>query len=291
MHFVAADVGAITAFLTPGVLGPDAVIRTPKKFLALPPLHCKVEQLEFAKLRPQLGEALDIERKLVGRFLHICNADSQQKVKQAIETIPEQLALTDEELLVASTGKATFVTEFCGEKHAGAEPSAAEKTIIYSLYNSELYIAVSELQRAGWVDYGSAFASDWHLLEEHLHKAARILGYEACSWPNLPQDILLELPSWFRLDTTKGQNQQSAALTLGFSADHWPPTQFDTEQWRTNRRKYAAVADADQFAVGISADIARQQSFQDFKNNDDIQVLCMDAVGTVRDPTTWTILQ
>jgi hypothetical protein len=29
------------------------------------------------------------------------------------------------------------------------------------------------------------------------------------------------------------------ATTLGFSADHWPPTQFDTEQWRTNRLKFA----------------------------------------------------
>jgi hypothetical protein len=111
-----------------------------------------------------------------------------------------------------------------------------EKTIAYSLYNAELYIAVNQLQRSGWVDYGSLFASDWNMLEHvpdlrttyyvlrttyyvlrttyYQRRDAGILGYLPHSWPNLPQEALLELPSWGRLDRTRGRNQQSTAREL-----------------------------------------------------------------------------
>eukprot|EP01052_Picozoa_sp_SAG31_P005414 SAG31_NODE_237_length_19590_cov_13.149915_20_plen_947_part_00 len=276
VHFAAADVGAMTAFLTPGVLGREAVIRTPKGLIGLPELHCKLERLPFT-VEPQPGEPMDIERKLVRRFQLMSNADSKKKVERVRSSMPEELRLTESELSAATTGKATFVQQFSQQKHPSAKLSATNKTIIYSLYNAELYIAIRRLMACGWVDYGSPFASDWDTLEEYLKTDALLLGYSPETWPNLSQ----ETQTWWQLSTTQGNDQRAAANTLGFSPENWPPVDIDAERWKTQRRKFAVVADDDRFSVGSRANIVRQQSLQDFKNRDDIQVLFMDAVATV----------
>ena len=67
---------------------------------------------------------------------------------------------------------------------------------MYSLYNSELIVAINALRRSGWSDAGSPFVEDWaslgaqQLLGGHwatLLDAALDLGFTEEHWPNWPQ--------------------------------------------------------------------------------------------------------
>ena len=321
---------AVQNFLRPGEYGNECLVRTPKRCLALPPLLCRAVSLPFdasigacencaqrSDWACDLCKALPIEHKLVGRFAHIFNSDTQGLVERAIDTTPEWTRLTDRSLLGASTGKSRWVVAELAKKHAGpitkAKPkicwadkscdawrpgagSAGQgskappptsgvptgKTIVYSLYNSELYVALSELRRAGWSDAGSPFCQDFHTLAEHLIEAAEELGFSAELWPNQPLKLSdtgerLAPTGWYGLS----RQQQRAATTLGLSHASWPPPEFGLELWRTRRPKFVVVATADEFKVGQKDNLARSQALRDFKTDSSIDVLIMDGVATV----------
>jgi hypothetical protein len=136
------------------------VVRTPKTLLALPELRCTSHpRLAFADPRLPAGlvsdgrRDLDLEHKLVQRFVHIGGADTDEAVERAIGTVPEELRITNEELLAGVTGKALEVVAICAAKHVGPPPRGAQgaggKTIVYSLYNHELYITITQLNVSG----------------------------------------------------------------------------------------------------------------------------------------------
>ena len=135
-------------------------MRTPKTLLALPELRCTSHpRLAFADPRLPANlvsdgrRDLDLEHKLVQRFVHIGGADTDEAVERAIGTVPEELRITNEELLVGVTGKALEVVAFCTAKHVEPPPQGAQgaggKTIVYSLYNQELYITITQLNVSG----------------------------------------------------------------------------------------------------------------------------------------------
>lgn len=243
-HFKQVDSRAITDFLQPGAVGKEVIVRTPKECIALPTLICQVEWLEFDTARQQqldrcpLGctkydnevyrskmcsscRSMPIEHRLVGRFAWIHSADTQQKVDERNNTIPEWMRLTDDLLLNANTKKAEFVVKALTRKHTKPSPvseshvahsprrqqrrhvqtperaagagvasvgsTSVGKTLVYSLYNSELYIVKKEMQRVGgWTDASSPYKDDFHQLEHHLQQDALQLGYTPESWPNWP---------------------------------------------------------------------------------------------------------
>lgn len=250
---------------------------------------------------------------MVGRFAWIHSADTQQLVEERNNTIPEWMRLTDEMLLEANTEKASYVVEALAEKHidmtsvpAAATPrtssmssSAASpqvrsssaagsvgKTLVYSLYNSELYIALTQMQRlGGWSDAGSAYWQSFDDLADYMKADALSLGYTAESWPNWPADDVCPdgVPSWEALEgpDTRRPGWQKAATTLGLSANHWPPPTFNRQSWLTHRPKYHIVASGDEVKVGLQMRTVRAQALQEFKNDPTIDVLLMDGVATV----------
>ena len=189
-HFRQVNSQGMRDFLQPGTLGRESIVRTPKECIALPPLVCQVVKLPFSQPGPQFRpcqqcefkttlpicdacRCLPVEQKLVGRFHHIFNMDTQGLVEQAIDTTPEWTRLTNDDLLGASTGKGRFVVAAMNRKHHvkqqsdGHPPLSASQTgksIVYSLYNSELYIALSLLRFAGWTDAGSPFSHNFDAL-------------------------------------------------------------------------------------------------------------------------------
>lgn len=224
-HFKQVDSRAMTDFLQPGTVGREIIVRTPKECIALPTLICRVEWFNFDTAQQErldqcpdgckhyCSEAyrskmcsscrnMPIEHRLVGRFAWIAAADTQRKVDVRNNTIPEWMRLTDDLLLNASTKKAAYVVQALDHKHikaptpgssgdaAGAgriDGSSIGKTIVYSLYNGELYIAKQVMQRlGGWTDAASPYKDDFHQLEPHLQQDALQLGYTPESWPNWP---------------------------------------------------------------------------------------------------------
>ena len=239
-HFKQVDSRAMTDFLQPGAAGKEMIVRTPKECIALPTLNCQVEWLDFDTARQERLDrcpggckqydsavyrsqmcascrSMPVEHRLVGRFAWSSSADTQRKVEERNNTIPEWMRLTEELLLTATTKKAEYVAQALDRKHiklpaasrsgdghsprnpkaqqlqlaeegaAWAGGTSAGKTLVYSLYNSELYIAKTTLQRVGgWTDAASPYKDDFEQLEPHLQHDALQLGYTPESWPNWP---------------------------------------------------------------------------------------------------------
>jgi hypothetical protein len=266
-HFKQVDSRAMTDFLQPGTVGREIVVRTPKECIALPTLICRVEWFNFDTAQQErldqcpdgckhyCSEAyrskmcsscrnMPIEHRLVGRFAWIAAADTQRKVDVRNNTIPEWMRLTDDLLLNASTKKAAYVVQALDHKHikaptpgssgdaAGAgriDGSSIGKTIVYSLYNGELYIAKQVMQRlGGWTDAASPYKDDFHQLEPHLQQDALQLGYTPESWPNWPVSISfiysLSIQMGLHLARSRRSHRSGCTLYLTFvdfgHADH-----------------------------------------------------------------------